>query len=77
MWVALAGIVLAVVTTFAFGPRVGGVVLAVELVALGFVRAVARRAPYGIAARSRAFDVTVLMGGGLVLAVLALTAQNM
>lgn len=77
MWVALAGIVLAVLATFALGPRVGGVVLAVELVALGFVRAVARRAPYGISARSRAFDVTVLMGGGVVIAVLALTAQNM
>ncbi|WP_084480759.1 DUF3017 domain-containing protein [Ruania albidiflava] len=77
MWVALAGIVLALVVTFAFGPRAGGVALAVELVALGFVRAVAQRAPYGISARSRAFDVTVLMGGGVVLAVLALTAQNM
>ena len=77
MWVALAGIVLVLLTTFIFGPRAGGVALAVELVALGFVRAVARRAPYGISARSRAFDVTVLMGGGVLTAVLALTAQNM
>lgn len=77
MWVALAGIVLALLTTFILGPRAGGVALAIELVALGFVRAVARRAPYGISARSRAFDVTVLMGGGVLMAVLALTAQNM
>lgn len=77
MWVALAGIVLALLATFILGPRAGGVTLAIELVVLGFVRAVGRRAPYGISARSRAFDVTVLMGGGVLMAVLALTAQNM
>lgn len=77
MWVALAGIALALLVTFILGPRAGGVALAVEMVALGFVRAVAHRAPYGISARSRAFDVTVLMGGGVLMAVLALTAQNM
>lgn len=77
MWVALAGIVLALLATFILGPRVGGVAFAGELVVLGFVRAVSRRPPYGISARSRAFDVTVLMGGGVLIAVLALTAQNM
>ena len=77
MWVALAGIVLALLATFILGPRVGGVAFAAELVVLGFVRAVSRRPPYGISARSRAFDVTVLMGGGVLIAVLALTAQNM
>lgn len=76
MWIALAALVLAVAVTFVVGPRVGSVVLAAELVALGFVRAVSKGAPYGISARSRAFDVSVLMGGGVVILVLALTAQN-
>src|SRR5699024_1939469 len=77
MWLSLAGVAGAVVVTFVVGPRVGSLVLAAELVLIGLLRAVLPKAPYGISARSRGFDATVLIAAGLAMGAFALTAQNM
>lgn len=77
MWLSLSGVAGAVVVTFVVGPRAGSLVLAAELVLIGLVRAVLPRTPYGIAARSRGFDATVLIAAGLAMGAFALTAQNM
>ncbi|UFU03882.1 DUF3017 domain-containing protein [Ruania suaedae] len=78
MWVALAWIVAAMVVMALVSVRTGCLVLAAELVVLGFVRAVAPQpGPYGITSRSRAFDVALLMLSGAGIAVLALTATGL
>lgn len=77
MWLSLCGVLAAVVVTFLVGPRAGSVVIAAELMLIGLVRAMLTKAPYGISARSRAFDATLLISAGLIMGAFALTAQNM
>ncbi len=78
MWVALAWIVVAMVTMTVVGVRAGILVLAAELLVLGFVRAVSPApGPYGITSRSRAFYVAILMLSGAGIVVLALTATGL
>lgn len=77
MWLSLAGVAAAVAVTCLVGPRAGSLTLAAELVLIGLVRAMLTKAPYGISARSRAFDATVLLAAGLIMGAFALTAQNL
>ncbi|UFU05631.1 DUF3017 domain-containing protein [Ruania halotolerans] len=78
MWFALIWLLAAFAVMLIEGARAGALVLAAELVVLGFVRAVSRApGPYGITSRSRAFDVTILMLGGGGVAVLAVIASGL
>lgn len=76
MWLSLCGLAAGVVVTFVVGPRAGSLVIAAELVLIGLVRALLTRAPYGISARSRAVDATLLISAGLLMGAFALTARN-
>lgn len=77
MWLALSGVVLAVVLAFVVGARAAALLLAAELLVCALVRAIAGTpGPYGIASRSKAFDVSFLLLGAAVMAVLAITADN-
>ncbi|SED66698.1 DUF3017 domain-containing protein [Ruania alba] len=78
MWIALAWLLAAFVVMIVEGARPGALVIASELVVLGFVRAVTRSpGPYGITSRSRAFDVAVLMLSGIGIGTLALIASGL
>lgn len=69
-WFVLLGVLATVVTTIAVGPIAGAGILSLVVIAGGLLRLVLPRAA-GLSARSRAFDVTVLLSLGLAIAVLA------
>lgn len=69
-WYVLLGVLATVVVTVVAGSIAGAGTLSAVAVVGGVLRLVLPRAT-GLAARSRAFDVTVLLGLGLALAVIA------
>lgn len=69
MWLALAAIAATVVVSVVIGVRVGLLLLASVLGTFAIVRAASPApGPYGISIRSRAFDVTLLAAGALLIA---------
>lgn len=69
-WFVLLGVVATGVVTIVAGPIAGAGTLSAVAVVGGVLRLVLPRAT-GLAARSRTFDSTVLLGLGLALAVIA------
>ncbi|WP_156224201.1 DUF3017 domain-containing protein [Pseudactinotalea suaedae] len=75
MWLALLAIVVTVVISIVLdgGVRPAMLLLSAVLLAFAVVRAVSPApGPYGIAIRSRAFDITLFVAGALVIAALTL-----
>ena len=78
MWWALGGMVIVLVLMVVAGARVGGIILAIHLTLLGIVRLVAPSpGPFGIAARSRLFDIGFYWLGAFGIALMSLTADNL
>ncbi len=69
-WYVLLGVLASVVVTLAIGSVAGAGTLSAVAVGGAVLRLVLPRAT-GLAGRSRAFDVAILLGLGLALAVLA------
>lgn len=74
MWLAMLAVIATVVVSVVVGVRVALLLLAAVLLGLAIVRAVSPApGPYGIAVRSRAFDVTLMVAGALLIAIVTLT----
>ena len=69
-WLIMLGILAAVVVNYVVGPIAAAGTLSVLAVAGGVLRLVLPRAS-GLAARSRAFDATAMLGFGVLIAVFA------
>lgn len=78
LWLALLGVVVVLAAGFIAGPRLAGIIMAVQLAGLGLIRLLLPRpGPYGISSRSKLFDVTFLWLGAAGTALMSLTATNL
>ena len=68
MWLALLAVVAAVAVSVLVSPRAGLLLLSGVLAVFAILRAVSPRPLYGIASRSRAFDVTLMLAAAVLIA---------
>lgn len=77
MWTIAALVVLGTIMMIVVTPKIGAFTLAGVLVAVGTARLVLPGTPFGLAVRSRLFDVASCYGVALAILVLANSAHSL